>query len=688
MQELKVLESSEQVKTLREYIKDFEYIAFDIETTGVSKSSKVIGYSVCAEESAAFYVILAHYDTTTQSLVECDTLAESRLLFEDLKQRKLLMHNAVFDCMLIQSNFGTELIHHVHTDTMLAAHILDENRPVGLKMLAQAFFGDSAIQEQKDMKESIEANGGSSTKSNYELYKADANLIGKYGAKDALLTYRLFCELVPQLFEEGLDKFFYDEESMPLLRTVTFQLNSEGIRVDMQAMVSLKKTLEAECLEHKAFISREIEPLVKEKYPGTNKKNVFNIGASQQLSWLLFGVLGLEFGTLTAGGKVVCKEALGMKLPYTVHQKRHFITQCITQKGMEYAPKKKVRDPWGYIACDKKTLKKHAEKYKWIAALLEYQRKTKLLSTYIDGILERVEYGIISPSFLQAGTTSGRYASREPNFQNLPRDDKRIKACMIARPGKVFVGADYSQLEPRVFASFSQDANLLEAFKSEQDFYSTIGIGVFQKYDATPFKDGDPNAFGVKYKKLRDISKVIALASTYGASAFQLAPTVGKSVDDTQQIIEDYFERFPGVAKFMKDSHALAKKDGHVSNLFGRLRRMPEAKKFDFFYGNEEHKNLPYEARSTLNLAVNHRIQSTAASIVNRSAIRLHEHLRKAGINAKFVCQVHDSLIVECDEKDAENVVILMQDAMENTVELPGVALEAAPQVGKSLAEV
>jgi DNA polymerase-1 len=107
----------------------------------------------------------------------------------------------------------------------------------------------------------------------------------------------------------------------------------------------------------------------------------------------------------------------------------------------------------------------------------------KLLNTYIKGLGSKVQYGIIRPNFLQHGTTSGRYASRNPNFQNLPRDDERIKQCVTARPGKVFVSADQSQLEPRVFASYSQDKRLMDAFNGASDFYSVVGMEVYDKFD-------------------------------------------------------------------------------------------------------------------------------------------------------------------------------------------------------------
>lgn len=696
--QLKVIDNLEDLRSLTKYLEDYDLVAFDTETTGVTSRDEVIGFSVCADESIAYYVILAKWDVSNGCLTyPYGMVEESKPLLRALASKQLIMHNGVFDCAMVESYFKIRLIEALHTDTMILAHLLDENRRVGLKELAKEIFGQGSSKEQAEMKASVTANGGVLTKAKYEMYKADPYLMGKYGAKDALLTYKLFLKFLPELHEAKLDKFFYEDESMPMLKGVTYDLNTTGLQVDTKALTALKRQLEAECVEAKAFIYQEIDAHIKDKYPGTNKKNVFNIGSSVQLSWLLFGKLELEFNTLTKAGKIVCK-ALGEKTPYTFTAKRNFIEQIKQAKDRIYAPEahvngkvvkgKKIKDPWAYIACDKTTLKKLAPKYKWIERLLEYQRKNKILNTYVEGIESRTQYGVIHPSFLQHGTTSGRYSSRNPNFQNLPRDDKRIKACIVSRPGKIFVGADYSQLEPRVFAYISQDKSLMEAFRGTDDFYSVIGMRVYGKFDCTPKKEGSPDAFGIKYKKLRDLSKVIALASTYGATAHQLAPTTGKTIEDTAADIATYFEEFPDVAKMMTDSHDMAKKDGFVTNLFGRPRRIPEAKLIDKFYGKQAHGDLPYEARGLLNLAVNHRIQSTGASIVNRAAIQFKINTDLAGLPCKIVVQVHDSLVVECNEADAEDISVLLQDAMENTTILEGINLEAVPKIGKNLAEV
>lgn len=662
---------------------DVSYVAFDTETTGVKKGSQIVGISICFNEESAYYIIMAPENLRT--VVEF-------LAF--IKQYNLVMHNGIFDCGMVEDNFKVSLINSLHTDSMILAHLLNENRPVGLKPLAASYYGWEAVAEADDMKESVIANGGEWSAKNKEMWKADPMILGKYGAKDAWLTFKIFYELVPELYEQKLDTFFYDDESMPLLRGPTYELNRTGLRVDTQALTMLKQQMKAECAEDLAFISSELKTRIDKHWIAENRK--FNLNSNNDLAELLFGVYALEFAYLTKLGKKVCK-AMDMKLPYTVTHKRNFIFEVTSRKD-ETLPAShvfggkshKVKAPWKYIATDNKVLAKFASKYKWIERLLSYKKKMKLLSTYVEGIEERMEYGIIRPSFLQHGTTSGRYSSRNPNFQNLPRDDKRIKSCICARPGKVFVGADYSQLEPRVFAYYSHDSRLLAAFDGKNDFYSVIGRETFGKFECTTSKDDDDKqSFKNMFKGLRQDTKVFCLAVTYGGTAWQLSSGLKKTVEQTQDIMDGYFEAFPGVRdNVMLKAHELVKAHGEVTNLFGRPRRLPEAKKFKKIYGATPHGELPYEVRNVLNLSVNHRIQSTGASIVNRSAIAFCKQRDIAGIVAPIVLQVHDSLIIECDEADAGDVAVLLQYTMENAVDLKTVALEAIPKCGKSLAEV
>lgn len=708
-EQLIIIRTLEELQSLTEYVKTQEYIAYDTESTGVDIDSQVIGFSICSADDieVGFYVILYAWDTEQKKLIELETTKGAVECIQALLGKKLIMQNAPHDCRITKSNFGVELIQDLVHDTMIGGHILNENRANGLKERGVELYGEDARTEQNEMKASVEANGGVLTKNCYELYKADADLIAKYGAKDAILTMKVFLNDVPLLYKDKLDKFFYDDESMPLLKGPTYELNTTGLRVDPVKLQNLRGTLETEIEEARAFIDKEIANHIKEKYNGKSKKGTFNIGSGQQLAWLLFGKLEEEFNTLTDAGKAVAK-ALDLDVPYSPGAKREFIRVVwenqgkVFRKAGYFNPKTKkklkrdqtIGEPWKYIAAGKPSLKKFADKYKWVAKLLEFAKNKKLLSTYVIGIQTRMRYNIIRPGFLQHGTTSGRYSSRNPNFQNLPRDDKRIKACIISRPGKVFVGADYSQLEPRVFASFSGDERLLACFKSDADFYSVIGMEVFGKTDCTPHKEGSPEAFGVKYKKLRDIAKVVALSATYGTTAFKMAPTIGKSTDEAQMVINDYFETFPSVRKLMLRAHEDAKKEGCVYNLFGRPRRMPAAMDIPKIYGKTEHADLPYVARNLLNLAINHRIQSTGASIMNRAAIAVWRRCREleavdaAWAEVKIVLQVHDELVLEAPEHLAEQAVQVLKYGMEQTVTLPGVDLIAEPKIAYNLADL
>lgn len=704
MERLITIKTQKELEELRDYLSDKDIIAYDTETNGVEKESHVIGFSVCAEPGLAYYVVLSYWDKETHSLLDLETKALAADFLKCLVGKNLIMHNGVFDCWMTDNNFKVSLIDYLHTDTMILAHLVDENRSVGLKELGLSIFGETANQEQLEMKESVTRNGGFLTKDKYELFKADADLLARYGAKDAILTLNLFHHLVPQLFEQGLDAFFYEEESMPLLRGPTYELNTTGLRVDPEKLENLRLTLEAECLDLKAYIYQAITPYVQEKYKGTTKTNTFNIGASQQMAWLLYEKLGNLFHTLTDGGRELCK-CLEIPIPYTNAAKRDFIEAVKNSKGQvyqeaKYNPKTKkmgrpktVKDPWVYMTAGKISLGKLSDRYTWVEKLLEHAKNKKLLNTYVKGIQAKMRYNVIRPSFLQHGTTSGRYSSKNPNFQNLPRKEKRIKACIISRPGKVFVAADQAQLEPRVFASISQDPTLMGCFSSGEDFYSVVGAPIFGKTGLSLVKE-DPNSFAVKHPDLRDKSKVIALATPYGRTAAQQASTMGISVDESKQLISNYFHEYPNVENMMLEKHKQVKAEGAVYSIYGRPRRIPEAMSIERIYGKSRHADLPYEARNLLNLAMNHPIQSTGASIMNRSTIAIHKEKQRLAKTdprwkeVRIVMQVHDEVELEGPEELKEAMRELLKRCMETTCILPGVALLAEPTIAYNLADL
>lgn len=698
MQKLIVINTLEGTDIIKTVIADNDFLSFDTETTGLSDEAKIIGYSICGitEPETGYYIVLRKWDASTSTLLDLETLNSAEEIISLLSQKQLVMHNAIFDCKVVYRNYKLDLINSLHTDTMILAHILDENRGVGLKDLGLSIFGADATAEQEILKRNVLERGGEWTRANKEMYKAEEHILAEYGAKDAILTMQLFGNLIENLYNQGLEKFFF-EESMPLLKGPTYQLNFYGLKVDLESLTRLKSELEIENAELHHSITTSVAEYTKDRYPGTSKKNLFNIGASAQLSWLLYVKLGNVFDRLTDAGKEIC-DKLNIKIPYDNAAKRNFVKLIESKVGQVYEEEvvhvltgkkvraKKVREACYYISADKESLKKLSDKYHWVSKLLKYSKNQKILNTYVIGIRDRISYGIIHPSFLQHGTVSGRYSSRNPNFQNLPADDKRIRAAIVARDGKVFVGADYSQLEPRVFAYFSNDDRLKACFSKGEDFYSIVGAEVFDKRECVPLKEG-PNAFGTLYPAYRKIAKTVALSATYGTTAPKMGMVLGKPMQEAQNIIDNYFEAFPSVKEFMLSTHEKVKIEGIVYNLFGRPRHIPDALKLPAIYGKTKHEKLPYDARRLLNESINFIIQSTSGTIINRASIAFVNKIKELGIEeCHLLMQVHDELVAECLEKDADTVASILKECMEKTNQLPGVGLEAKPVIAKNLA--
>lgn len=674
-------------------------MSFDTETTGLTKDAEIVGYSLAWETDVGYYVILRKWiieDLVTKQgklIANTELIDRTKHLLLLLLSFRLVGHNFGFDAEKVDIQYKIDLMPALHTDTQEMWHLADENNSCALKEVGERVVGEDAKEEQSRMKASVIANGGIWQESRggiKEMYKADPYLLAEYGAQDAVLTLIICYEGIQRLADEGLLDFFYDEESMPLLKGPTYQMNTTGLKVDVAKLKELQVQLIADCGRLKMEIETELAPLTKAKYPNGfgKKKGQFNIGASAQLSWLLFIELKNEFKLLTNGGRTMAKQLCNGRIPYTAQAKRDFIRACFELNDPKKLPQK-------FLKCDKDTLTGLAKKYEWVRKLLYYKAYEKIRTTYVEGIQERLRYGVIHPSFLQHGTTSGRYSSKNPNFQNLPKNDKRVKACIIARPGKVFVGADHSQLEPRVFSSVSGDPTLTGSFAKGEDFYSVVGIPIFKDFECSAFKDEKvANSWAILYPHKRDNTKTFALATPYGTTAHQQARKMKDqdgnplSIEQCQAYMDAYFRAYPKVHKMMLDSHDQAMTNGVVYSLYGRPRRIPKAKHLRKIYGPKaKHGDMPYEARTLLNLAMNHRCQSTAASVINRGAILFYHKCQELGLDARIVLQVHDELVIECAKEIAELVAKLLKECMES-ITLPGVNLKAEPKIASNLADL
>ena len=325
---------------------------------------------------------------------------------------------------------------------------------------------------------------------------------------------------------------------------------------------------------------------------------------------------------------------------------------------------KKTKTGW---STNVDVLEKLRSKHPIIDEILEYRTLTKLKSTYADGLLKVIgPDGRIHSSFQMTVTATGRLSSTEPNLQNIPVRKKlgaEIRKMFVAGPGMVLVDADYSQIELRLLAHISGDEAMREAFLSGEDFHTVTASRVF----GVPIAEVTP--------LMRSRAKAVNFGIVYGISAFSLAQDIGVFPNEAKAYMDAYLDKYHGVRDYMKHIVAKAKEDGYVATLFGRRRWLPELKSSNFnvrSFGERVALNMP--------------VQGTAADVIKLAMVNVHRRLREEKLQARLILQVHDELIVECPEAEAEAVQRLLAEEMENAVHL-SVPLTADAHIGHSWAE-
>ena len=302
-----------------------------------------------------------------------------------------------------------------------------------------------------------------------------------------------------------------------------------------------------------------------------------------------------------------------------------------------------------------------------VGAVLEYRQYAKLKSTYADGLLKAIDPdGRVRTSFQMTVTATGRLSSTEPNLQNIPtRTDlgSEIRRMFVPDDGCVLVDADYSQIELRLLAHISGDEAMRAAFTSGQDIHTATAAQVFH----VPPEEVT--------HEMRRSAKAVNFGIVYGISAFSLSQDIGVSVAEAKAYMEAYFATFPGVRKYMDSVVERAKETGYVETLLHRRRDLPELKSSNF--------NLrSFGERVALNMP----IQGTAADVMKLAMVAVWKRLKAENLQARLVLQVHDELIVECPEAEAEIVAKLLAEEMENVVKL-SVPLTADAHWGKNWLE-
>ncbi len=412
--------------------------------------------------------------------------------------------------------------------------------------------------------------------------------------------------LTAKLTEFGMDKLYYDIE-LPLCGVLA-EMESVGVMIDRKALQQYGEGL-ADGIE---ILQNEIHAMAGEP---------FNINSPKQLGVVLFEKLGLPAG-------------------------------------------KKTKTGWSTNA---DVLDKLRGKHPIVQHILDYRTLTKLKSTYADGLLKVIaDDGRIHSNFTMTVTATGRLSSVEPNLQNIPvrkEQGHEIRKMFVAAPGKVFVDADYSQIELRLLAHIAEDETMRNAFRNGEDIHAVTASQVFgvSQDEVTP--------------TMRSSAKAVNFGIVYGMSAFSLAQDIGVYQNEAQDYINAYFEKYSGVQSYMSRVIEEGKTLGYVSTVYGRRRYMPELKVSNFNVrssGERMARNMP--------------IQGTAADIMKLAMVNVHRRLKAEQLSAKMILQVHDELIVECPEEEANLVCEILRQEMERAVDLT-VPLTVDAHIGRNWME-
>ena len=394
-----------------------------------------------------------------------------------------------------------------------------------------------------------------------------------------------------KLEEENLLDLFNNIE-MPLVK-VLGEMQFNGMPIDKD-----------ELIEFGSKLKEQIESLKQDIYMSVGEE--FNINSTQQLGKILFEKL---------------------KLP--VYKK--------TKTG---------------YSTDSDILEKLLQEHPVIEKILEYRSLVKLNSTYVEGLIPYINAKTqrIHSYFHQTITATGRISSTEPNLQNIPtrvEQGKQIRKAFNTKDGRIFIDADYSQIELRVLAHISKDEHMIDAFKNNEDIH----------------KQAASKVLGIPIEKVtkeqRSEAKAVNFGIVYGISDYGLAQQLGISNKKAKEYIKQYLEKYSGVKAFMDNIVEKAKEDGYVETLFHRRRYIPELKSNNYMirqFGSRAAMNTP--------------IQGTAADIMKIAMINVYNKLQEENLDAKLVLQIHDELIIECNEKIKEKVKEILQDCMENAVKL------------------
>ncbi len=306
----------------------------------------------------------------------------------------------------------------------------------------------------------------------------------------------------------------------------------------------------------------------------------------------------------------------------------------------------------GY-STDAEVLEQLSENSEFASKIIEYRQLIKLKTTYAQGLLAVInpDTGKIHSNFKQTVAATGRISSTEPNLQNIPiklEMGRKIRKFFIpSMEGNILIDADYSQIELRVLAHISNDENMIEAFKNNEDIHTTTAAKIFgiEKEQVTP--------------AMRSGAKAVNFGIVYGIGDFSLSKDLGITRKEARRYIDEYLNKYQGVKKYMHDIVEEGKKQGYVTTLFNRRRYLPEI------------KSSNYNIRSFgERIAMNTPIQGSAADIIKIAMVQVYKSLKENNMKSRLILQVHDELIIEAHKNEKDKVIDILKDSMENAAKL------------------
>lgn len=482
--------------------------------------------------------------------------------------------NVKYDLEVL-ANYGIELKGEMF-DTMIAHYLLQPELRHNMDYMAEVYLNYQTIHIDE-----LIGPRGKNQKSMRDVPPAD---VCEYASEDADITLQLYNALEPKLKESDLYPLFRDVE-MPLVRVLA-EMEMNGVLIDTNA---LKET-------SVAFTERMLE-LERKIYEEAGEE--FNISSPRQVGDILFEKL----------------------------------------KIVEKAKKTKT----GQYVTSEEVLQQLKNKAPIVSNILAYRGLKKLLGTYVDALPKLINprTGHIHTSFNQTVTATGRLSSSDPNLQNIPvrgEDGKDIRRCFIPEPGCLFFSADYSQIELRVMAHLSNDANMIEAFREGHDIHTATAAKIYKESLDSVTRDQ------------RTKAKRANFGIIYGITMFGLAQNLDIERSEAKQLIDGYFATYPQVQAYMEQSKEMARKNGYAETFLHRRRYLPDINSHNATVRNFAERN-----------AINAPIQGSAADIIKVAMVRIYSRFKRENIRSKMILQVHDELnfSVVPEEKDlVERIVI------------------------------